>query len=458
LFFVVSAAFAVNLFCLGYLIGHPTLVKHENPSPMEKIPFMLANGLLINHLILLLVKSLMVCLLTEGMILGFLVLWYCMRRGGEMRCHRPKNWVPLVFVGLILLVYYLTILCEPLNAWDARSIYFFHAKMVWSAESLGLKAGWDHPSVLFSHVDYPLLVPALAAEICYILGYWNEYAPKLALFLILIPAMFWIFSFYSHRLSFLFLAMMFPFGLHEYLWNGYMDGYLAFYAGISMLLLGRYFREGRSLDLMSAVSCLALLSNIKNEGILLALLGVVSIAITDMYAGTLRRLRLKRGFTLYVICWLILIASPSALWTALYRYQWNVRNDLQLGTADGFRRIFDRLSDGSSFPSILYSTLFHRNGAVWLALLLFSGSLVLFARLKRHINVTFVPSLLTATLYYILVVIIYLSTPNDLYWHLSTSVQRVMLTVSSCTVAGAFLILQEVEDAKANYLGPIGND
>ena len=70
----------------------------------------------------------------------------------------------------ILVVYYLAIFSEPLLHWDARSIWFFQAKMIWIEGALRQSAGWNHPSIAFSHPDYPKLVPTIAAQLAYVKG------------------------------------------------------------------------------------------------------------------------------------------------------------------------------------------------------------------------------------------------------------------------------------------------
>jgi hypothetical protein len=446
LFFVISGSYIFFLFCLGYLVANLLCLKTDGSSFIEKFPLILTTGLLVNHLILLLSQSLKLSLLLGVIICGCGLALFIMRRKKEIIFDRHRDWFPILAIVIILMLYYFTILHDPLEDWDARSIWFFHAKMIWSAESINLNAGWNHPSVQFSHVDYPILIPTLAAQLSYVLGYWNEYAPKFSLFLLLIPAIFWIFSFYSRRFSFLFLALVFPFGLKSHLWNGSMDGYIAFYSAISLLLLGRYFQERRLIDLMSAMSCLALLSNIKNEGILIGLVVIVSIAITGILSTTFKLIEFKKFFSLYRVGWLAIIITPCILWSVFYKYKWHLVNDLQIGTSQAFFRIINRFSDGVSFPLILKRTILHDESAVWLALITFIASFILLKVLKQH-AISWIPALITAIVYYGCLVIIYLMTPSDLNWHLSTSVQRVMLTVSSCMIAGTFFVLKEIEEA-----------
>ena len=56
------------------------------------------------------------------------------------------------------LLLFVPILSLPLYDWDARSIWFFHGKMIYYAGTLGPEAGWNIQTPQFSHVDYPKLV------------------------------------------------------------------------------------------------------------------------------------------------------------------------------------------------------------------------------------------------------------------------------------------------------------
>ncbi|HLZ19246.1 MAG TPA: hypothetical protein VKO67_06520, partial [Smithellaceae bacterium] len=253
-----------------------------------------------------------------------------------------------------------------------------------------------------------------------------------------------IFSFYKRRFSFLFLALVFPFGLKSHLWNGFMDGYLALYAAIAVLLLGRYYQKRRPVDLLSAVSCLALLGNIKNEGIVIGLVGMASFFITALLSDKFKSIAWKPLFNPYRIFWLAVIVAPCLIWSVLYKYQWRLANDLQIATPQSWFRIVGRFSDGESFPLILKSTFFHDESAVCLSLVALIAGLVALMALKRCV-VYWVPALMTAFVYYWSIVLIYLLTPSDLNWHLATSVQRTMLTVSSCLLAGVYFVFNEIE-------------
>ena len=95
--------------------------------------------------------------------------------------------------------------------------WFFHAKMIWTQGALNEYAGWTDPSLQWSHPEYPKLIPALAAQVAFLKKYWNEVIPKASLFIILVPALFWVFSFFKKNLNFLLLVLLLFFSLSWWL-------------------------------------------------------------------------------------------------------------------------------------------------------------------------------------------------------------------------------------------------
>src|SRR5262245_11243492 len=165
----------------------------------------------------------------------------------------------LVALAVVYGLYYVETLSDPIRQWDARSIWFFHAKMIWIEGALRQQAGWNHPSVLmFANPDYPKLVPSIAAQLGYLKGYWNEFLPKGSLLVMLAPVLLWAFSFQRRGLSFALLILSFFLSLGFWLTNGYMDWYLALYCGVALLSLGRYASEQRATDLYSAICALGI--------------------------------------------------------------------------------------------------------------------------------------------------------------------------------------------------------
>jgi ABC-type transport system involved in cytochrome bd biosynthesis fused ATPase/permease subunit len=162
----------------------------------------------------------------------------------------------------------LIVLIEPLYGWDARSIWFFHAKMIYFNASINAGGNWFLPSIGFSHPDYPELIPIIAAQIAFVSGYWNEYLPKMSLVALLAPAILCLISILRNKwwhIFFISVPLLFTQG---WLSNGYMDGYLALYAGLATFFLGRWLDEKNRIDLISGILFTGVVLELKNEGML----------------------------------------------------------------------------------------------------------------------------------------------------------------------------------------------
>ena len=436
----------ILFFGLGWLIVGPLLYDSVVPKKafsvsLQDAALILLCGIMVNYGLVLCFQSLHISLFIESILssIGLLCFAFCLFRWCERRTFLSSiSWKKTI--GIILLVgfYAIQILTKPLVDWDARSIWFFHAKLIYAAGSLSEVAGWGHSSVALSHVDYPKLVPVLAAQITYVRGFWNEYLPKASLLFIFVPAILWLFTFASRSLSFVVLLMFFPLSLHSSLWTGYMDGYLTLYFSLSMLLFGRYIISSRPIDIMSSGCCLLLLLNIKNEGILAVLAGFCSMIFISK---SLSLIRLNTLFISYkrmgvaLLVWL----SPFMVWT-FYKHRWNFYNDLQIGSMQSLAKIYSRLTDGSWW--VIVSRSFEELQSALLLL----GVMYLALRFQKKSAVReSLPALLAGGIYYLGMITIYLLTPHDLIWHLNTSISRTMLAVKGCLWIGIFFMLNALE-------------
>jgi hypothetical protein len=432
---------------VGSLLHGNLTNQKEKITLLQEIPLILLSGLIINYGIVLCFQSLKTSLLVGWIISIFGIFYftkYIFRNHAQWSriASSMNNWIGVFFLCLL---YLSPILTEPLKAWDARSIWFFHAKMIYVAKSIGLAAGWQHPSAGFSHIAYPILVPTLSAQIAYTMGFWNEYIPKASLFFMFIPAVAWLFTFTRRSLSFMVLLLLIPFSYYLFLWNGYMDGLLGLYLAIAMLLLGRFIRSSQLIDLVSSLVCLIVLLNIKNEGSLAALIGfflMIPVEFLNKKPYLLRNIFLTRWR--YYLASLIVFLLPFALWT-FYKQSWNISNGLEIGSVQSLSRIFGRLTDGS------YKIIFQRvYEQIEVALLLLG--LLYFASIawnySFHLVQESIPALAMAGMYGLGMIVFYLQTPHDLDWHLNTSLHRVMLSVNGCIFVGCYYILDEIEKRK----------
>lgn len=119
-----------------------------------------------------------------------LVKWEKLYLDAVRRMRLPWLFVFATIVGL----YFFKILCDPLWAHDARSIWFFAAKIIYYAHGLGNASTWAFPDSYLYHFDYPKLIPIFAAQSALVAGFWNEYIPKLSLFLLFVPVLLFLYD------------------------------------------------------------------------------------------------------------------------------------------------------------------------------------------------------------------------------------------------------------------------
>lgn len=265
--FIALSLFILCLFFVGYIA---TSFLRFRGRLFEQAALTLGLGILGNYALVMSgqpltnVLAAVVILALVGALIFAIDL---KRRPAEGIRRREPVLLAACCIAYLWGIYYLYVFSEPLMRWDARSIWFFHAKMIWVEGALGGE-GWSHPSLDFSSPDYPKLVPAIAAQLGVLKGYWNEFFPKGSLLVMLVPLLLWVFSFRKKSISFFLLVLLYFFSLDGWLANGYMDGYLAMYCGVALLLFGRYLSEGKDVDLHSAICAAGIAACLKNEGVL----------------------------------------------------------------------------------------------------------------------------------------------------------------------------------------------
>ncbi len=444
---------------LGWLIVgpllHGSLTRRKMDSLLiEEFPLILLGGFILNFGILLILQKLKLTLIIGGVLalVGLILFILYFLRNHIGKAKHPDSINKWVGVGFFILLLSGPILSNALYDWDARSIWFFHSKMIYFAGSIGPEAGWQDPTVVFSQLDYPKMIPSLAAQIMYIMGFWNEYLPKLSLFVVFIPPVVWLVTFARKTFSYAFLVFLLPFSLFPWLWNGYMDGLLAFYFCIALLLFDRYMQEGKKIDLISSIACALFLLYIKNEGNLAMLVLLFAFAVYYIIAKWPLKLKIKPGLSIhwrYVII-VIVALIPFVIWN-IYERQWGLSSDLGLGSEASFQRMALRLTDGSL--SLIVKKIFKYINASLMLLVLLLVSNLLF---RRPFIRESLPAIIATSLYVLGMGLIYLITPHDLVWHLNNSTVRVMELANGGFNIASYLILRALEqDPVVNEPKPI---
>ena len=451
----------IYLLGVGILSAQPALRAGSKPQgenghrrQAALVSGVLATGILVNYLLVLGFESLRTalavgCVLAVlGLVLGLRT--YLTRRGRQpLPCSRTWLWsLPLVYV---VALYGVLILTRPLADWDARSIWFFHAKIIYFQGALSEQSGWRN--LLDAHADYPKLLQTLAAQVAYVSGYWNEYLPKAALLVLLVPAAAGYFAFFERPISWVFLISMTFFPIYSEIWNGYADGYFALYAGLAILALGRWSESRRPHDLLLGFAALGIVSCLKNEGSFFLVCTAAALCAVGLLERTKREDRSPALIDWPALTYLVVVtlAGPS-VWLAKKK-AWGLHGDLELSgryLADAW----GRMTDGESF-GLVVRNLFETQGLSHVLIPLAMG--IVAARFLR-VRIPFATWLpvCAATLYLLGIAVVYLGTPYELLWHLRTSADRTVLPILVAFSVAAFLVLDAIEDGRADDLQVTG--
>jgi hypothetical protein len=416
----------------------PLLDRHEKA---QMAALSCAAGLLVNHALGMLFEDLRVVIVADTLIAAASLAWLVMRGQRTLWTLFGMGWARWVLAGCLLLIFSAAILFEPLQAWDARSIWFFQAKQIYYTGGLNIAKDWTNPAYVFAHADYPKLLPLLAAEFAHVWGRWNEYIPKASLLILLAPIVLGLFGVVRNfTLSAVFLLGVFLLGSREQLWNGHADAYLALYAGLSLLFLARWLDQRSQLDLVSGVIFLGVALNLKNEGALLALCALASLLAFGFLGGRAQRSLTwrKRPACAWLAVLLPLVGYCAWSLTKLY---WKLPNDLKFGS-DSLRRAWERIDQDG--PIIVGQALLV-NGGAGRAVALFLLATVMARILKTPLPAVVWFPAVAAGLYLLGLFVVYMTTPQDLRWHLFTSADRTVLVAIAGLLGSCFLALEAME-------------
>jgi hypothetical protein len=392
-----------------------------------------ALGLVASYLVFLLFPNLKLSLLASAILAlcGWIAFFW----------RRPYILAPtrgaVLFFVLVALIYGIKMLSHPLLDWDARSIWFFHAKMIYYQG--GFSIDWQNPMYRFANLDYPKLVPVIVAQNSYLIGYWNEFLPKVGLLHFLVPLLAALAHLFTRTWSFAIYAVVALLASGSWLWNGYMDGYLALYAGLGFLFFWRWMR-GRPGELFPATVFLLLLPQIKKEGVLILGAAVLAWGLQPAHWPILKQKFSRLPARHFGFAAMMLL--PFLLWE-LKKSSLGLTNQLvggELVFADVWRRIFTE----SALFNITWAIL--RSGSV-MSLLILITAVFLAGRFRGKSPppewrfVLIFSAIFLAIIYAILVV-----SPLEQHMPLSLRVNmnRVPLTVLQAGFALIFLYLPDI--------------
>lgn len=371
-------------------------------------------------------------------VLGIAVAVCAVALSANRHAWRPG---PIVYIAILIVlagIYAWSIGGTPIQAWDARSIWFFHAKAIYFDGGLAPSPFWAADAYDWSHKDYPKLVPLMAASFARSAGYWNEYLPKAALLTVLVPALFgFVAATRLHVQNVVPLLLILGY-LGSYLWNGYMDAYVALYAVLAVLSVRLWLESGAPQHLMFGVLAVGVSLGLKQEGMIV---GIALLLAGLLVSGArLRRVRsLEWRAAARWLMVLVLALGPMVLWRVKV-VDWDLYGDMR--PARLFDQFVGRVTDGAQLATDLsimaryamdHTHVFEAIGAavVLFAMLWWRGALE-----RGHVLLVLMSGAYAAA-----VVAIYLGTHHDFTWHIETSFLRVTLTLVALLLVAHFAML-----------------
>ena len=330
--------------------------------------------------------------------------------------------------NLSLKIYFLLILIiclgTPAEGWDLRSLYLFHAKRIFFDQSIYSVA--DNYAA-FSHNDYPLLPHAFSASFAFLSGYWHEVFPKSAYSFFYLAPLIFLSSHISNN-KYLILLSLIIFFLGTHLFDGGIDGLVAIYFVTTGYCIYEIFfsknnENNNPIFIFSTFLFSICLSLLKNEGFALLML----IFLTTIFISFFEKKILFNLSRLLILCFSFV---PFIIWK-IFCYKNGVSNtDFTFALLN--ENLFERLLVLENFL-LFFQYLIISNEKVLISLLFFAFSFYLSfnKKLFYFVMVLFIS-------YLGLLLIVYFSTPYDINYHLETSANRV---VESLTLLLGFFSL-----------------
>lgn len=330
-------------------------------------------------------------------------------------------WFLLVFSFLCI-----AILLERLDGWDSRSIWFFHAKMIYFSGGFYRDAGWADVANQFSHPFYPKLFPVLGASAAWLTGFWNDYVPKIGLLILAYPVVYLTFFVPVTHVARVYLMYVLIGSGGDHLWSGYMDAYCALYSSLGIMALWKEESDPDAGWLQAAVLFFGVAANLKQEGFVFAVLVLC-------FKFRWRWIRQN------MLCLIPLIAA--AWWIFLSRV-WHLPHWVTQSETSFLYRISHRsFSDFSLIWRFFndaavcyYFAIFGAVAFVWLGWVYRRWLPMQTLRLGGVASLAFLGVLLLT----------YLGTPWDLHWHLVTSIDRVIMIPTACAAVIGGMALDEI--------------
>jgi hypothetical protein len=378
--------------------------------------------------------------------------WAPQPNGGVRPALGPLGWMlrpSLAVLGVLvagyLVVLLLTALVQPMDTWDAWSLWTRKARILADYDGIPTQFFVD-PANAFRH-QYPLLLPLFESVHIRAMGEVDEGALH-AVFWLLMISFLGALAFLTWRvrssdawLAALLLGALVP-GVYWQLPTAYADFPMAFLLGIGVLLLGLWLRSGERSELVVAVLLLGAAANVKNEA--LPMVAIALLVAAALLASSREWARLRQIAAAAAA--LVLAVLPWRLWVAIH----DVPSDIPIakGLTPGF--LIERLDRvWPSFKALSWN-LFKQGGWIVPVACL---TMILAARTRpdRRLGLFY---LLTAAGVFISVLWAFMVRPAGLQWQLDNGANRVVVGAIFVLLVGVAHLWSASGDRLARQLAP----
>jgi hypothetical protein len=348
---------------------------------------------------------------------------------------KKANLNSIIYISLFVITLIVCIL-PPLTSFDGRSIWFFHSKIIFFEKALWTKE-WFNEEILFSQVHYPKLNAILSAYFSNLIGIWNYHFSKISLSILIFPSLMFIYKFFnspSHGLiNILILLLFFKGGL----FNGYMDSILSIYTLIALLSTSKIFlKENLNEHMITSGLSIFVILNLKDEGIVIT--SIIFLAL--IYYFTLNYKKLIKNNFFHTT---ILIYTIGLIFYFGWKY-FTLDNNIFLFF--GENQITKIKINWENISIILKIILFEYKLLIYIILVAIINIYNFYSKKNKILNTFSILSLLFLFFYLSVIIFIYLISPLEIYWHLHSSVNRVILTIKTVlifNIINFFLVLYE---------------
>ncbi len=334
----------------------------------------------------------------------------------------------IIWIGILVFLMY----TEKWGEWDAWAIWNLHAKFLYYETS------WTsmlHPNLAWSHPDYPLLLPAMVASFWKAFGGIHAFVPamiSMLFYLLILYVLYSVCKPFVYIGILLMVALLLDVNFMNLVSSQYADSFMAL-----LLLLIVILQTEKPANFHRWTGFLVSVAlSVKNEGYVFLLAICIYIFIIE-----------KNRFSAFISFFSGLI--PLLIPALYFKLVYAPMNDLVAGQSGS---VFDKLlSPYRYFHIIRFSleTLFTKYYTFVLLVILLRNFIT---SIRKE---WLIPGLIIG--FYLC---IYLITPRDLLWHMSTSMKRLFHHIYPVVL---FLLIKNIDLTAVNdllknkYLSLTGN-